>query len=218
LPKEVAKSLTKSGFLQAEGELKGRTIAARTTWRVQHVMPPEQLPRLGARQRALLALLSERTEILLSELSQHFPSARSTVRALAEKQLLKYEEVEKSDRFFSASLPKEAPFTPNQEQAHAIATLSAQLFTDKPGATLLHGVTGSGKTEVYLQVVQHALTQGGGALVLVPEIALTPQLVARFRARFGEGIAVLHSGLSDRERNQAWRALRRSELRRACRC
>ena len=73
---------------------------------------------------------------------------------------------------------------------------------------MLHGVTGSGKTEVYLRVIAEARARGRGALVLVPEIALTPQLVARFRARFGDAIAVLHSGLSERERHDAWRALR----------
>jgi len=213
LPKEAMKQLKQSGFVTDAGELKGRKISAQTTWRVRHAALSEGL-RLGVRQRALLALLAERGEVLLPELSQHIPNARSLVRALAEKQLLTYEEVElENDRFFAAALPTELPFQANREQAHAIEILSARLFTEKPGAFLLHGVTGSGKTEVYLQVVQQALARDGGALVLVPEIALTPQLVARFRARFGEGIAVLHSGLGDRERNAAWRALRRGELR-----
>jgi primosomal protein N' (replication factor Y) len=214
LPKEALKALKQSGFVSEDDELKGRTISTMTTWRVRALSrePPEG--RFGVRQRALLALLSERGEILLPELATHVPNARSLVRALAQKQLLTYEEIEiESDRFFSAALPVEAPFVPNSEQAHAIATLSSRLAADKPGAFLLHGVTGSGKTEVYLQVVQQALLRDGGALVLVPEIALTPQLVARFRARFGERIAVLHSGLGDRERNAAWRGLRRGELR-----
>ena len=77
---------------------------------------------------------------------------------------------------------------------------------------LLHGVTGSGKTEVYLQVIAAARAAGRGALVLVPEIALTPQLAARFGARFGEDVAVLHSGLAPRERLAAWRRLRAGEV------
>jgi primosomal protein N' (replication factor Y) len=214
LPKEALKALKQSGFVNEESELKGRTISTITTWRVRALSrePPEG--RFGVRQRALLALVSERGEILLPELNRHVPNARSLVRALAQKRLLAYDEIEvEGDRFFSAALPSEAPFVPNAEQAHAIATLSSRLFSEKAGAFLLHGVTGSGKTEVYLQVVQQALLRDGGALVLVPEIALTPQLVARFRARFGERIAVLHSGLGDRERNDAWRGLRRGELR-----
>ena len=77
---------------------------------------------------------------------------------------------------------------------------------------LLHGVTGSGKTEVYLRVIAAARAAGRGALVLVPEIALTPQLAARFRARFGEDVAVLHSALPPRERLAAWRRLRAGEV------
>jgi primosomal protein N' (replication factor Y) len=73
---------------------------------------------------------------------------------------------------------------------------------------LLHGITGSGKTEVYLHVIADALAAGRGALVLVPEISLTPQLAARFRARFGDEVAVLHSGLTDRERFDEWSRLR----------
>ena len=73
-------------------------------------------------------------------------------------------------------------------------------------------MTASGKTEVYLRAVERALELGRGAIVLVPEIALTPQLVTRFRARLGDRIAVLHSGLSDIQRHAMWRALRRGEL------
>src|SRR5690606_19321847 len=122
--------------------------------------------------------------------------ARSLVKTLRERGLVATEEVTvASDPFYLAELPRELPFTPNDEQRAAIDTLLSALASPAPGTFLLHGVTGSGKTEVYLQVVAKALEEGRGALVLVPEIALTPQLVARFRARFGEGIAVLHSGL-----------------------
>jgi len=76
---------------------------------------------------------------------------------------------------------------------------------------LLHGVTGSGKTEVYLQAIARTRAAGKGALVLVPEIALTPQLAGRFRARFGDQVALLHSGLSDAERHSEWLRLRRGE-------
>src|SRR5262249_39893092 len=78
---------------------------------------------------------------------------------------------------------------------------------------LLHGVTGSGKTEVYLQAVQATLAAGRGAIVLVPEIALTPQTVGRFQARFGDVVAVLHSGLARRERHDEWLRLRSRQAR-----
>lgn len=94
------------------------------------------------------------------------------------------------------------PMTPEQEQAVAAVTAQFGRF----GTFLLQGITGSGKTEVYLRLVEGVLARGRQALVLVPEIGLTPQLVARFRDRFAAPLAVLHSGLSDRERLDAWRA------------
>ena len=96
-------------------------------------------------------------------------------------------------------------------QAHAVDTLVAALAGGF-GSFLLHGITGSGKTEVYLRVIAAARAAGRGALVLVPEIALTPQLAARFRARFGDDVAVLHSALPPRERLAAWRRLRAGEV------
>jgi primosomal protein N' (replication factor Y) len=102
-------------------------------------------------------------------------------------------------------------FTLTDAQHRAVTTLTAAL----PAAFasfVLHGVTGSGKTEVYLRVIARAREEGRGALVLVPEIALTPQLAARFRARFGEDVAVLHSALPPGERLRAWRRLRTGEV------
>jgi primosomal protein N' (replication factor Y) len=99
--------------------------------------------------------------------------------------------------------------TPAQESAIAALTGAlAQGFA----TFLLHGVTGSGKTEVYLRIIATARAAGRGALVLVPEIALTPQLASRFRARFGDDVAVLHSALPPGERLRAWRQLRAGEV------
>ncbi|HVU52134.1 MAG TPA: primosomal protein N', partial [Polyangia bacterium] len=102
-------------------------------------------------------------------------------------------------------------FTLTEAQRHAVETLTAALARGF-STFVLHGVTGSGKTEVYLRVIAEARAAGRGALVLVPEIALTPQLAARFRARFGEDVAVLHSALPAGERLAAWRRLRAGEV------
>jgi primosomal protein N' (replication factor Y) (superfamily II helicase) len=92
----------------------------------------------------------------------------------------------------------------SEDQARAVETIGAAL--DRYGTFVLHGVTGSGKTEVYLRLVERVLAQGRRALVLVPEIGLTPQTVGRFRQRFPVPMAVLHSGLTDNERLLAWRS------------
>ena len=91
----------------------------------------------------------------------------------------------------------------NAQQQQALKAISAELGQFR--ACLLEGVTGSGKTEVYLRLIEQVLAQGKQALVLVPEIGLTPQTVRRFQARFGVPVALLHSGLNDRERLQGWR-------------
>src|SRR6185503_19215444 len=99
---------------------------------------------------------------------------------------------------------------PTPAQAEAVRAITEA----QPGERLLlHGVTGSGKTEVYLRAVGAALERGEGAIVLVPEIGLTPQIVARFVERFGDTVAVLHSRLSDGERFDEWLRLRRGEAR-----
>ncbi len=214
LPREAFKALKESGFVSRNDELKGHRLARQRTSRVTRV-PGVPLPaRAGVKQRALLALLEERGNVLLTELSKLVPGARSVVDSLVASGVVCTDEVEIGvDRFFATAAPCEAAFEATEEQRRAIDTLTGALRADRGGAFLLHGVTGSGKTEVYLQLVAEVLARGQGALVLVPEIALTPQLVARFRARFGEGIAVLHSGLGQRARDGAWRALRRGELR-----
>lgn len=109
-----------------------------------------------------------------------------------------------------APAPRAADFTPNPEQQAAIAAITAaQGFTP----FLLEGITGSGKTEVYLQAIADCLARGRQALVLVPEIGLTPQMLARFRARLGVPVLALHSGLGDGERAAAWLAAARGQAR-----
>jgi primosomal protein N' (replication factor Y) len=99
------------------------------------------------------------------------------------------------------------------EQAAALSQLQALCDAPSPQPLLLLGVTGSGKTEVYLQGIAHVLAQGRGAIVLVPEIALTPQTVQRFAGRFGQQVAVLHSALSDGERHDEWHRIRTGQAR-----
>jgi primosomal protein N' (replication factor Y) len=131
-------------------------------------------------------------------------------RALVESGLAGFTRVERLRDPFAgeAGSPPPGPLTP--EQAHAVASIEG---LEPAGGALLFGVTGSGKTLVYLEAVRRALETGRGAIVLVPEIGLTPQLVSRVRGMFGDEVAVLHSALSDGERADAWRVLRRGARR-----
>jgi primosomal protein N' (replication factor Y) (superfamily II helicase) len=115
------------------------------------------------------------------------------------------------DPFKAQSFGQDAALELNADQHAAFSRVAEAIRSGVFAPFLLHGVTGSGKTEVYLQAIAVALELGRSALVLVPEIALTPQLVGRFKRRFSCGIAVLHSGLSDGERYDEWRRIRRGE-------
>jgi primosomal protein N' (replication factor Y) len=195
------------GFLEAGETLPGRRVALRRVSIVRALVSelPEQ--RLGESQARVLARVVERRELPLAELRSEAKSPRAVVRALAAKNLVALDEREvASDRFFADAIARDQPPEPNPAQAAAVAAVIARL--GQGGGFLLHGITGSGKTEVYLRVIAEARARGQGALMLVPEIALTPQLVSRFRARFGDEIAVLHSELDERDRDSAWHALR----------
>jgi primosomal protein N' (replication factor Y) len=211
LPSEAMTALRAGGFLGERESLPGTRIATRRVLVVRAVSPMPDPGRLGKSQQLLLQLLTDRGEITLDELRRHVRSARAVVRAMEQKGLATTLEREvAADRFFAEPAQLTSGPEPNPDQTRAIAALIAQLGLG--GGFLLRGITGSGKTEVYLRVIAEARARGQGALMLVPEIALTPQLVGRFRARFGDTIAVLHSELSERERNDAWRALRQGRL------
>jgi primosomal protein N' (replication factor Y) len=172
----------------------------------------EALPRLGrARaQRAVLEYLLARGRIPLAELRAALPSARAALTALERRGLVLLDaETPVVASGVLDTADRSVVLTAGQERALGEIAAAFGAFTP----FLLHGVTGSGKTEVYLQAIARARAAGRGALVLVPEIALTPQLSGRFRARFGDEVALLHSGLSDAERHAEWLRLRRGEAR-----
>ncbi len=211
LPAGAMRRLRKDGFLEGDENLKGRTVGRRKEL-VAKATGTKPEGRLGLRQQAILALVEERGEIGSDELRQRHPGARTVLKALEKRGLVSLEEREVfRDPFFGKHIARDAAPELNPAQRHAVDTMVQAL--PQGGAFLLHGVTGSGKTEVYLHVIDEARKSGRGGLLLVPEIALTPQLVGRFRARFGDDIAVLHSGLGEKERDDAWRRLRRGELR-----
>ncbi len=174
-------------------------IEAQTLAGLEHKAP---------RQWQLLRWLKSRGgDASMSELRQQFNNVHGILRALRAKDWLS---VEMSGSSVEPSVT-EVDFTLEAEQAQAIAAISAQLH--HYGAFLLDGVTGSGKTEVYLRVARQVLAQGRNILLLVPEISLTPQLIRRVEARLPGPLAVLHSGRSDGEREQAWQITRKGQAR-----
>lgn len=155
--------------------------------------------RRAPQQRALLAWLAQRMRATTDEVGETFKLAQ--LRNLATRHWIAAETVV-PDTMPMDMRPSEVALTNAQAQCVDAILESLPRFA----AHLLYGVTGSGKTEVYLRVIAAAIAGGGQALVLVPEIALTPQLVERFRHRFSSGVVVVHSGLAGNERRDAWRA------------
>ncbi|MEH1823278.1 MAG: primosomal protein N' [Nostoc sp.] len=160
---------------------------------------------LNKRQREILKVLRDcGGELWLNEFLQICKTTTSTLKGLEQKGCIVIEEREVLRREQGPVLAKDQPKSLNAAQASALATIQT---LNGFAQVLLHGVTGSGKTEVYLQAIAPLLNQGKSALVLVPEIGLTPQLTDRFRARFGNKVSVYHSALSDGERYDTWRLM-----------
>lgn len=164
---------------------------------------PAVIGKRAAKQAELLQLLQQHVSMDFAVLDEAMPGWRRIYKGMLDKGwLLETETRELAGAKLARQAPGKGPVL-NADQSAALAAIR-----QKPGfaVTLLHGVTGSGKTEVYLQLIQEVLAAGRQVLVLVPEIGLTPQLVTRFSQRLGFEPAVLHSALMDNERLAAWRA------------
>jgi len=186
----------------------GRKIKRERFYRPEAVPDPQRQP--GSKACEILEVIREAGDIPAADLRRQFGQCQAQLKRLVELGLVQSEEREVyRDPFCDEQVERDTQKSLNHHQAAALGNISAALDRQSFTPFLLHGVTGSGKTEVYLQSISHALEQGRNALVLVPEISLTPQLVHRFRARFGGGIAILHSALSDGERYDEWRRIRR---------
>jgi len=166
----------------------------------------------AAKRIAVLQLLNQQDDLTADEIELYCGAGSSVVKALLDLQLIKVSSIDPAKlrrQRHKVTVAPDKPRKPTPEQAAALQGICAMLdAADSEVRTgLLFGVTGSGKTEVYLQSIAHALELGKSAIVLVPEISLTPQTVRRFRARFGDLLAVLHSRLSDAERREEWQKI-----------
>lgn len=208
---------TQARELSAQGLLEGLEVATVGGRAISFVRPTgRELPegeRLRGQAIPLLEHLRSSGEAPLVELEGLWSNARSAAKKLASLGLVEIVTREQAlDPFFAEAEPRDRPPELTEAQALSAEAIGSAIAAGKPRSFLLHGVTGSGKTEVYLRAIAACLEARRGALVLVPEIALTPQLVGRFRARFGDDLAVLHSGLRDRERHLMWKSLRERKV------
>lgn len=174
----------------------------------------EALPSRAAKQREVLAFMLEHGgPIQLQQLLAEAGGSAASVRSLAEKELLELREVEQQrDPYAGREFERTSPLELTEGQKAVYDRIVRAVDAGEPQTMLLHGVTGSGKTEVYLQTIQFCLEQEKQAIVLVPEISLTPQMVERFKGRFGDAVAVLHSRLSNGERYDEWRKIRSRQV------
>ncbi|MEK4569643.1 primosomal protein N' [Bacillus sp. FSL K6-3458] len=199
---------------QKSGKKKVRTLQVAVT-KEKLEEKQKQLKKNAVKQKALLTFLlqANETTFLAKDLQQQTGASSQTIKALIQEGLLteSYEEIYRDpyrDRKFTPSTPLDL----TTEQAEAAKPIHQAVSDEKHETFLLHGVTGSGKTEIYLQTIDHVLQKGKEAIVLVPEISLTPQMVQRFKERFGSNVAVLHSGLSTGEKYDEWRKIHRKEV------
>lgn len=203
--------LEEAGLVQLEEATSSRKI--RTDLHLHRTETPRE-GRIGDKQKQVLDFLETHGDSWFSELRDLYGLSRATIRPLIERDLVTSEEVSlEYDPFGNAPRERrhEDPALTDDQQ-HALDAIAGALHENLPTTFLLHGVTGSGKTEVYLRAIRAARKQGKRALVLLPEIALTPQFIGVIRAALDEELAVLHSALTPAQRRSQWSRIRRGEI------
>jgi len=161
----------------------------------------------------ILEMLLENEYISTTDLAKYAGVSKGVLDTLKKYGYIDFRNIEVTrDPYESHKFEKTSPLEPTEEQKNIINSVREMLNEQVFKEVLLHGVTGSGKTEVYLQLIEHCIGIGKQAIVLVPEISLTPQMVERFKGRFGDNVAILHSRLSLGERFDQWRLIKSGEI------
>ncbi|WP_010252413.1 primosomal protein N' [Acetivibrio cellulolyticus] len=165
------------------------------------------------KQVRILEMLLENEHISVTDLARFAGVSKSVLDTLNKYGYIGFKDIEVTrDPYNNRTFERTSPLRPTEEQEHILVKVKEMLDSKAFNEVLLHGITGSGKTEVYLQLIDHAINAGKQAIVLVPEISLTPQMVERFKGRFGEYVAVLHSRLSLGERYDQWRLIKSGNI------
>ena len=218
-PNPALKLLRDKGILTLETSA-SRGVGDKKELVASLAIPPEEAMALVTPRRRSAPLRYAVTELLCAlgsasakELCYFTGAANATLRSLEKSGILRLEHREVFRRVTVEAGERAAPPVLNAEQQAAFEGLDALAAAERPAAALLYGVTGSGKTQVYLRLIYEALARGRTAMVLVPEIALTPQLLRIFASHFGDDIAVLHSSLRAGERYDEWKRVRSGQAR-----
>ncbi len=212
---ETLKKLAGLGLVEILGEMKAK-VRPRIVQKLDTALAKEELNRLitsleatAPKQAAVLKTVREKGALTLQELARQAGTTPATVRELVKKGYLAPKQTRiRRDPYAFRSFTATEPLNLTPKQSSCLREILLAIDQGRPDVFLLHGVTGSGKTEIYLQAIAHCLDQGRQAIVLVPEISLTPQMVERFKGRFGDLVAVLHSRLSAGERYDEWREVK----------
>lgn len=167
----------------------------------------------SVKQQNILKKLTEKEELELNLLIKETGSTLPSVNSLYKKGYLKISEVRKFRETEDIFSEREKDIRLNSDQLSAIGSIESSAEQNQFRVFLIHGITGSGKTEVYINVIKNVLKAGKTAIVLVPEISLTPQLIYRFKSRFGDKVGVIHSKLSDGERLDTYDCIRTGKIR-----
>ena len=202
----VLRSLEKKGFVEVEDVAAERDPlrASAARLRAEFLRRPANEKLVKAELELLSYLELHPGSHNVAELEESVLKASTAARALARRDLVKLT----LEAVAASQFPFRAPHELNQHQKAAFDRIEAALEAKHFQTFLLQGVTGSGKTEIYLKAIDAALARGSGALMLVPEIGLTPAVAGQFHHRFGDRVAILHSGIHDSERSQEWRRIR----------
>ncbi|MBD3183710.1 primosomal protein N' [Candidatus Poribacteria bacterium] len=215
-------SLENKGLINISTEISKPRVKPKTAKAVKLARPiseiegiAEDIKKRSPKQAAILEIMaySEEKLMLASHLAKQAETTITPIKSLAKKGFVSIEEVEIfRDPLEGEIIDNSQHLKLNDEQEVALGEIRRSIDSDEASVFLLYGVTASGKTEVYMQTISRILEKGKGAIILVPEIALTPQTVFRFASRFGNRVTVLHSKMSQGERYDQWRRIKSGDV------
>jgi primosomal protein N' (replication factor Y) (superfamily II helicase) len=216
----IVKEIEEEGGVVSNDELTGAKVRAKEVKFVEINKPvieiyeaiPELEEKAPAQVKILLELMSRKKGVALAELLKKTESSQSGVNSLVKKGLIKVTDKEIDRRYEEEYKEKGEEFKLTAGQRGVLKEVEEELVKMRFQPFLLHGVTGSGKTQVYIELVKEAVKEGKSALILVPEISLTPQMTARMIKNFGKKVSVIHSRMSIGERYDSWRRILREKV------